>query len=238
MTRLPRRVVDKLFVLALRFAAALIRRGTRDGRRRYFDPAAFAWTRMLEQAWGDIRSELDEVLKQRESIPNFQEVSPEQLSITDDDRWKSFVFSVFGTRIARNCRRCPRTAALLGAIPGLHNAMFSILAPGKHIPEHRGPYNGLLRYHLALKVPRQRSACVIEVAGELREWQQGRTLIFDDSHLHSVRNDTAEERVVLFADFERPLPWPLAVVNRLVLAWLARTPLARGPIERFAKGIL
>ena len=31
-------------------------------------------------------------------------------------------------------------------------AFFSILAPGKHIPPHRGPYKGLLRYHLGLQV--------------------------------------------------------------------------------------
>ena len=31
--------------------------------------------------------------------------------------------------------------------------MFSILAPGKHIPPHDGPYKGVLRYHLGLVVP-------------------------------------------------------------------------------------
>ena len=35
-------------------------------------------------------------------------------------------------------------------------AFFSILAPGKHIPEHRGSLKGVIRYHLALKVPEPR----------------------------------------------------------------------------------
>ena len=31
--------------------------------------------------------------------------------------------------------------------------MFSILAPGKRIPPHDGPYKGVLRYHLGLDGP-------------------------------------------------------------------------------------
>src|SRR4051812_31569052 len=32
-------------------------------------------------------------------------------------------------------------------------AMFSVLLPHKHIPPHRGPWKGVLRYHLALRTP-------------------------------------------------------------------------------------
>ncbi len=48
---------------------------------------------------------------------------------------------------------CPRTAALMREIPGMTTAMFSILSPRKHILDHRGPYKGVLRYHLGLIVP-------------------------------------------------------------------------------------
>ena len=77
----------------------------------------------------------------------------EQAAISDDERWRTYFLQVFGRPIPANCQRCPRTAELLRAVPGLGNAVFSILLPGKHIPEHRGPYKGLLRYHLALRVP-------------------------------------------------------------------------------------
>ena len=218
--------------IVVRAAECLIRILATDGRRVYFDSAAYPWTAVLESASQEMRKELDAVLADRASIPNFQDVSEEQRTITRDDRWKVFIFAVFGTAVVQNCRRCPRTAAALQSIPGLRNAMFSILAPHKTIPPHRGPYNGLLRYHLALKVPRAASACAITVGGITCHWQEGLTLIFDDTYVHSVHNDTDEERVVLFADFERPLPLPLAFFNRIVLAAIARTPLARGPLER------
>ncbi len=226
------RVAGLTLGILVRAAESLIRILATDGRRVYFDSAAYPWTAVLESASQELRKELDAVLADRAGLLNFQDVSEEQRTITRDDRWKVFVFAVFGTAVAQNCRSCPRTAAALQSIPGLRNAMFSILAPHKTIPPHRGPYNGLLRYHLALKVPRAGSACAITVNGIARHWQEGATLIFDDTFEHFVNNDTDEERVVLFADFERPLPLPLAFLNRIVLAAIARSPLARGPLER------
>lgn len=231
------RTAERALGLALALVEALIRR-TPGGRRVFFDPLEFGWAARLEAGWHDAREELDRQLEERDRLPTFQAVSEEQSYISSDAGWKVFVFRVFGHPVVRNAERCPRTAALLGAIPGLRNAMFSILAPGKDIPEHRGPYAGLLRLHLALKVPADAARCVITVAGEERGWQEGRLLIFDDSYPHSVRNDTSEERVVLFADFDRPLSAPVAWVNRAMLAVLARSPLFRRPIEKFERGEL
>jgi beta-hydroxylase len=228
---------ERAMLLVILAAEAIIRR-TDDGRRVYFDPAALEWTATLEAGWRGCRAELDNVLADRDRIPAFQEVSEEQYSITRDQRWKVYVLSVYGRFIERQAARCPHTTALLRGIPGLRNAMFSILAPGKAIPEHRGIYAGLLRYHLALKVPTDGQECSITVAGERRTWREGVSLIFDDSFPHSVRNDTAEERVVLFADFERPLPWPVSWVNRAVLALLGQSPLFKRPLDKFERGAL
>ena len=224
--------------VALRFGEALIHRASRDGRRVYFEPRDFPWAARLEAGWRDMRAELDVVLEERARIPTFQAVSREQEYITTDQGWKVFVFYVYGTRVERNCRRCPRTSVLLGAIPGLRNAMFSILEPGKIIPPHRGIYNGLLRYHLGLKVPADAANCVLTVNGEERRWSEGGTLIFDDSFVHMVRNNTPEERVVLFADFDRPLAMPVSLLNRAILAALGRSPLFREPLAKFERGEL
>jgi len=224
--------------VALRVGEAIIHRAYRDGRRVFFEPRDFPWTAKLESGWCDIRAELDDVLEDRARIPTFQAVSREQEYITTDQGWKVFVFSIYGAPVERNCRRCPRTAALLREVPGLRNAFFSILAPGKRIPEHRGVYNGLLRYHLGLRVPADAENCVLTVKGEERRWREGSALIFDDSFPHSVRNDTPEERVVLFADFVRPLPLPVSLMNRVVLAALGTSPLFREPIARFERGEL
>jgi len=78
--------------------------------------------------------------------------------------------------------------------------MFSILAPGKHIPDHCGPYKGVIRYHLGLKVPRDARQCRIRVGDEYATWAEGTSELFDDTYEHEVWNDTDEERVVLFCD--------------------------------------
>ena len=101
-----------------------------------------------------IAAELDEILQYHDDLPNFQDISTDQYSITDDDRWKTFFLYGYGFKAGTNVDAVPRhRARSCESIPGMKTAMFSILAPHKHIPAHGGPYKGVLRYHLALKVP-------------------------------------------------------------------------------------
>ena len=106
----------------------------------------------------------------------------------------------------------------------MKTAMFSILAPHKHIPDHCGPYKGIVRYHLALKVPEPRDQCRIRVGDEIVTWEEGRSLIFDDTYEHEVWNDTDGERVVLFVDVVRPLRFPMNLVNAGVIWAIAHSP--------------
>jgi hypothetical protein len=79
-----------------------------------------------------------------------------------------FVLYGYGYWVKQNCARCPETARLLRKIPGLTMAFFSVLAPKAHIRPHRGPYKGLLRYHLGLMIPHPSSSCRIQVGDEVR----------------------------------------------------------------------
>jgi beta-hydroxylase len=90
--------------------------------------------------------------------------------ITQDNHWKTFFFYGYGFECEENCRLCPETARVLKSIPGVKTAFFSILSPGKYIPPHRGPYNGVLRFHLGLIVPEPREQCRIRVADNIRHW--------------------------------------------------------------------
>ncbi len=196
---------------------ALNRRFSRVGNPPVFDRAAFPWIEQIESEWRAVRAELDEVLKYSAGIPNFQDISIEQKSITNDDRWKTFFFYGYGVKNDYNCEICPTTARLLSRIPGMKTAFFSILLPGKHIPRHRGPYNGVLRYHLGLMVP-DPSLCRIEVGGVEARWQEGKSIVFDDSFQHEAWNDSDKLRVILFVDFLRPLSMPFAFLNRAFIA--------------------
>jgi len=194
-----------------------------DGKRAFFDTSRFSWVGEVESAWQDILAELRKLLEHRDRIPNFQDVSADQAVLTQGTDWKTFFLYAYGHRLEENCARCPLTVKALQRIPGMKTAMFSILAPGKHIPEHRGPYRGVLRYHLGLTIPEQASACRIRVRDEVRHWSPGKSLIFDDSYLHEVWNDTDEERIILFVDFERPLPFPVSALNRAVIKRIGNT---------------
>jgi aspartyl/asparaginyl beta-hydroxylase (cupin superfamily) len=172
------------------------------------------------------------VLRHLGDIPSFQEISEENRVLTDDDRWKTFFFRAWGIRVPGNCARCPATAALLEQIPGLKSALFSILLPHKHLPAHRGPYAGVLRYHLGLLVPDE-AKCRIRVGHQIGHWREGASLMFDDTFEHEVWNDSDSVRVVLFADILRPLPWPLHVLNLAVIGFIARSSLVRPGLAKF-----
>ena len=203
-----------------------------DGNRTFFDTETFPWVETVEVNWRVIRKELDALLQHKEAIPNLQEVSPEQSPIAQGDSWKSFFLYGFGYRMDPNCARCPETAGIVSKIPGLKMAMFSILAPKSHIPPHRGPYKGLLRYHLGLIIPAPSSSCRIRVAEEVRSWQEGQSLIFDDSHDHEAWNDSDQTRVILFVDFLRPLPFPLSALNRFAVGRISKMPFVTDAARR------
>jgi ornithine lipid ester-linked acyl 2-hydroxylase len=194
----------------------------------------FQWTQDLEAHWTTILAELNAVLPHRDLIPNFQDISPEQQAITQDDKWKTYILYAYGARANRNCRECPETASLVERIPGMKTAFFSILAAGKHIPAHRGPYKGLLRCHLALLVPNEPpNACRIHVNGAETHWEAGKTLIFDDTLTHEVWNDSDGDRVVLFIDFSRPMRAPLSWINESIMRLIRWSPYARSAVRRF-----
>lgn len=193
----------------------------------FFTPDQFPWSQDLEANWRVIRQELEQVLEHVGELPNFQDIMPRQRRISPDDGWKTYYFCAFGFVAQKNCDRCPETWKLLQKIPGLKVAFFSILSPGKHIPEHRGKHKGLIRYHLGLMVPEPRSACHIRVNGITAQWEEGKSLIFDDTFPHAVWNDTSGYRAILFLDIARPLKFPLSLVNWIVSQILAFSPLAQ-----------
>ena len=194
------------------------------GDATFFNNERFPWVAHIEASWDVIREELEAVLEDQAALPNFQEISKDQIEITDDDRWKTFFLYGYGFEAKLGVEMCPRTAALMREIPGMTTAMFSILSPRKHILAHRGPYKGVLRYHLGLIVPEQAAACRIRVGEDIRHWEAGRSMVFDDTFNHEVWNDTEETRVVLFVDVLRPLPEPWATVNRLIVKAIGLSP--------------
>jgi beta-hydroxylase len=236
---MPANIRDRVGEASLEAGAAVVRgierwvlRSSLVPTTPFLDPKVFDWVARLEAGWMDIRAELDAVLERRDDLPNFQDISTDQATITDDDRWKTYFFYGYGFRSDANCARCPRTASLLGSVPGMTTAFFSILSPHKHIGAHRGPYRGVLRYHLGLKVPEPASSAGIRVGDEVRHWVEGGSLLFDDGYEHEAWNDTDGVRVVLFMDVLRPLRGPAERLNRGLIKAIGASPFVRDAKRR------
>jgi len=198
----------------------------------FIDTADFPWADALVARWPAMRDEALAVLRHRDAIPAFHEISPEQASISVGHHWRTFLLYGFGTRLEQNCRHAPITAAALERVPGLATAWLSILAPGYHIPAHGGVSKGFVRAHLALVVPQEAERCRMRVGDEVRAWRAGELLLFDDSREHEVWNDTDEERVVLVFDVDRPMRPLGRWLHRLFLRLVRRTAFYREPKAR------
>jgi aspartate beta-hydroxylase/beta-hydroxylase len=189
--------------------------------------------RELERAYPKIRTELDALLAQRTPMPRYHEVnSPaKEISSTTDGNWNVFMLEVLGHHAERNCERCRATCGALKQVPGVLQAFFSILEPGKSIPVHDGPYVGYLRYHLGLRVPTDAPPS-IRVAGQEYVWREGEGVLFDDSWPHEVINHSKEMRAVLIVDIPRPFPLIPRMVNSAVLWGLAAPLYGKRVIEK------
>jgi len=206
---------------------AVIEKNSLVPNSAFFDPATFAWVPAFEANWKTIRAELDVVMRGHQQLPNLQDISEDQKHITQDSLWKIFYLYGYGCRSDENCARCPETAKLIEAIPGMRTAFFSILSPGKHINAHRGPYKGVIRYHLGLMVPEPREQCRIRVGESFGAWEEGKSLMFDDTHSHEVWNETDGIRVVLFMDIDRPMRLAGRVMNRIAFNLIKLSPLVQ-----------
>jgi aspartate beta-hydroxylase len=188
-----------------------------DGERWF--PAGDAF----RQQWRGIRCEALEVSRNLLSIPRFHDLLPDQAAISanDDRDWRMYVLKAYGVPVAANLDRCPTVAALLRHYPEVVSAAFSFLAPGKHIPEHRGPFRGILRYHLCLSVPQDGSGApgtVMRVDGVDYRLGDGDSMLWDDTYRHEVWNHADDLRIALLLDVRRPYqPADLRLLSRVLI---------------------
>ena len=167
--------------------------------RTFYDPSEFEWAKVLEENYDVIRGELDAVLAS--GGKGFASYRTE--FATDEKYWNTFNLFIHGEKIEENCARVPRTTELLESLPRFekNHIMFSALNPKSHLPRHVGPINGIMRGHLPLIVP---PGCRIQVGDDVREWEEGKVMVFDDSFFHEVWNESDQVRIVLFTNFWHP----------------------------------
>jgi beta-hydroxylase len=224
-------LVTRAFMAVVAFVERLNLKYSKVGNPPIYDNAVFLWTAAIERDWRAIRAELDRVLTRKDDLPGFHELSTDVSVISTDRGWKTFFLCGYGFRSDNNINLCPETWRVCQNIPGLITVMFSILEPGKHLPPHRGPYNGVLRLHLGLIVPEPREQLGIRVDNDVYRWQEGEAVIFDDAYEHEAWNRTPHTRVVLFVDFRKPLRFPANVFNWLLVSLAVFTPFIREGVD-------
>ncbi len=159
----------------------------------FINTEPFPFVAALESRWREIRDECA-VVPEDSFAPWVQREMYGQ-------GWAVYGLIAFGRPIDAALAHCPRTAAAIAEIPWLTTAGFSRLAPGTHIKPHVGWVSTVYRSHLGLIVP---SDCALRVGDETRAWEEGRTLIFDDTTEHEAWNRSRQTRTVLLFDFVRP----------------------------------
>jgi ornithine lipid ester-linked acyl 2-hydroxylase len=227
------RALARRFMNAVQWAERKNRAGAVHGNPSTYDSRIFPWAADLEAGWTTIRGELAQLMMRRDAlIAQGDRSSP---TVGADRGWTTFVLADYFRRFERNIEQCPETWRLVQRVPGLVGAMFSLLEPGQRLPAHYGPYNGVLRLHLGLIVPEPREAVAIRIDGKVHHWEEGRSLVFDDTFEHEARNESSHTRVVLFIDFEKPLKFPARLVNRRLLRSYLFGPFVREGAEHHGR---
>ncbi len=178
----------------------------------FFDRAAFPWLDALEAAVPAIRTEVDALLQDPAAFAPYIKGDPtraaaDQRPLADNPAWSAFHVWRNGEFNEANAARCPQTLAALAGLPLAQmphrspSVLFCKLAPGTHIPPRNGLINTRLIVHLPLLVP---GKCRLRVGGEVRELQEGRAWVFDDSIEHEAVNESDGARVMLVFDIARP----------------------------------
>lgn len=189
----------------------------------------FPFIKELEKSTNIILNEYNKVRSQNQ-IPQVKDFYKVESDIGQDDNWKGFPFIIYNYAFNNNISQCPETYKTLKIIPGCTSAMFSILGSGKHILPHKGIYKGIIRGLFTISVPE--GDCWIRIENNKIQFQKGKVLLFDETHEHEVLNATDGERVVLYFDMYRKLPFPLNLLNKIIFTLLRNSPFIKNiPLE-------
>lgn len=213
----------------------VLMRSTALEEQQVLPNALLPWTSYLEKNWIPIRDEARALLAERMSLPPVRELSQEHRQIAVDDRWRSFFLWGYGVRVETNCARCPETARIVGRIPGLLSAFYSVMLAGAHVPRHTGPTKAILTAHLGLIIPRKRERCHMQIGEQDLIWEEGRAFVFDDMYPHEVWNDTDEDRIILLLHIKRPLKFPGSLLRDIFFAVLRASPFVRDGLRNLER---
>ncbi len=220
--------IEKLF-------RPIFRRFSKVGDQEFFDNSDFPITAKLEENYEIIKSEFESMRHRICDFAPFQDISPDQIYISNDDKWKMFFLRAGTIDFKKNCEQFPKTMEIINSDKNLVSAYFSVIGPRKMLMPHEGPWCGVLRVHMGIDIPTGGSGCTLVVNKKEYNWEEGKCVVFDDTYEHFAVNATDKDRVILFLDYMRPLPLPLKLINKFVVYMARFLPYFKEPIRRHAE---
>jgi len=184
----------------------------------------FNSSKRFSDAWSKIRDEALHIAENLSAVPRFHEIMSQQNDISANDKrdWRMFIIKAYGVMIPNNAARCPVLAELISSTPDVLTATLSFLAPRKHIPVHRGPFRGVIRYYLGLSVPLApdgQPGTVLTIDGTEYRIGNKQWILWDDTYEHEVRNNTDEVRIALLLDIRRHgMPIDMEILTKMLIA--------------------
>lgn len=147
--------------------------------------------------------------------------------------WRVLLISA-GSTFTKDADRFPTLKRLIAKhADKVLSCAISIIPPETMIPRHVGYYKGLLRYMLAVEVPAEREKVYLCCNDEVVTWEEGKSVMFDDTFPHKVMNRTKQRRIVVYMDIRRPVSgWLLNACHSMTLKLLQNSKAVKDEVSR------
>jgi aspartate beta-hydroxylase len=145
-----------------------------------------------------------QIIKEFQNL-DMRQFRDEAESIQRTGRWSVLFLFERGKKFEEACALSPTLTSILEerrvVKSSAGSVYFSCLDPATRVDKHRGPTNMRLRCHLGIEIPEK---CGLKVGGLRGGWQAQKCVVFDDSFVHEVWNESDQRRVVLIIDVWHP----------------------------------
>ena len=208
----PEYIIEKIAVIFNKIYAY----NSLVGNKPYYTDTILKESHILTQNFSIFREEVLKTYKSYKTIKGdlfFNDI------VNNKNDWKKLYIKWHSDIDPYAKKICPKTCKIIESLPNVKVAMFSVLSPGAKIPMHRGPYKGFLRYHLGILTPNSPD-CFINVNDIKYSWKDGEGIVFDDTFIHWVENNTDKTRIILFCDIIRPMNFIGKNINTFIIKYI------------------
>ena len=162
----------------------------------FYDPATLPGARILEDNFETIRDEVMAYFHAHggEMKANFTPYAYKEKG------WKTVNLFSYFFEYRENCRKFPKTTAIVRSIPNVSMAQIAVIDPHTRVKAHFGDTNVVVRMHLGLSVPGGLPELGLRAKRGYITWTEGKVWAFNIAHRHYAWNQTDRPRVALVVD--------------------------------------